>query len=72
MPCGMRTASDGTHYWMPECIGGAAMGLGYCTCRTESGRRRRAKESDDKIARMEHEIAELRERVFALEAKTRR
>lgn len=57
--CGDRLAPDGSTYFEPGCIGGAAMGMAYCTCATTAARLRRAKEQDDKIKSLENRIAVL-------------
>jgi hypothetical protein len=61
--CGNKRAPDGTVYWQPECIGGAAMGLGYCTCRYEAAQWRRAKEEQDRMSRLEARLATLEQKL---------
>ena len=61
--CGDRIAPDGSTYFVPGCIGGAAMGRAYCTCATTAARLRRAKEQDDKIKSLEARIAVLEKTV---------
>ena len=62
MACGMRTAKDGSRYFMPDCIGGAHSEA-YCTCHTSAERKRAAREREDRLEKVEAELTALKKRL---------
>lgn len=59
MRCGERVAPDGTKYFMPGCVGGAAMGDAYCTCGTQQAMKQRKDEHEARLQRIEDRLTAL-------------